>query len=70
MATSYNDYLEKKKQSKKKTSQNETQKKIIKNNSFINLLDENDIKLSKPITIDALINERKRCKIKLFYIFI
>lgn len=56
MATSFNDYLEKKKN--KKVSPKESKKNIPKNNSFVNLLDENDINLSKPITIDTLMQEK------------
>ena len=63
MATSYNDFLEKKKVgNKNKISQKDVKKKIPKNNSFLNLLDETDINLSKPITIDTLIHDKKRSK--------
>ncbi len=64
MATSYNDYLDKKKN--KKVSPKESKKNLPKNNSFVNLLDENDINLSKPITIDTLLHEKRKKSIWLF----
>lgn len=68
MATSYNEYLDKKKtasSNKKKVSQKESKKNLPKNNSFVNLLDENDINLSKPITINTFMNDKlKKSKIK------
>ena len=64
MATSFNDYLEKKKNIN--NSQKESKKNFQKNNSFVNLLDENDINLSKPITIDTLLNEKRKKSIYLF----
>ncbi len=70
MATSYADYLEKKNQSKRKVSQIIEKNKAQKLNSFLNLLDENDIKISKPITIDNLINERKKCIFLTFFLYL
>lgn len=57
MATSYNDYLEKKKKIEKK------EKEILnKVSAFRNLIEESDINLSKAITIEILQNERKKSK--------
>lgn len=60
MATSYNEYLE-----KKKIIKNNVSKKDRKNSglNFKNIIEESDINLSKPITIETLVNERKRRKI-------
>jgi len=60
MATSYNDYLDKKKTtgSNKKVVPKDSKNYIPRNSSFLNLLDENDINLSKPITIDTLMHEK------------
>jgi len=60
MATSYNDYLDKMKSNQKKIKQKEKEKM----NSLVSLLDENDINLSKAITIDNIMQEdKKQCNI-------
>lgn len=60
MATSYNDYLDKIKSNQKKIAQKEKEK----NHSLVSLLDENDINLSKAITIDNIMQEdKKQCNI-------
>lgn len=61
MATSYNDYLEKKKKIEKNSSKKEKEM-LNKISSFRNLIEESDINLSKAITIEILQNERKKSK--------
>lgn len=58
MATSYNEYLEKKKADKKKIRQMELKKKLSSKNIY-NIIEESDIILSNVITVETILEDKK-----------